>query len=280
MSIARTLLLTAVAMLAFAGNSLLCRIALRETPIDPTSFTSLRIIAGALTLWLLVRVNRPRRTGAAHWLSACALFAYAIAFSLAYVSLSAATGALLLFGAVQVTMIGAGLARGERFDARQWMGFATAIVGLGGLLIPGVTAPPLLGASLMIAAGVAWGIYSLRGRAGGDPTATTAGNFMRAVPLAIVASVIALPWFGFDVEGALYALASGALASGIGYAIWYAALPALSATSAATVQLSVPVIAAFGGVVLLDEPLTSRLSIASVLVLGGIALVISSRRRS
>jgi len=275
----RALTLTGLAMLAFAGNSLLCRLALRETSMDATTFTTIRIAAGALVLWLLVRWNRSQRPGSANWLSACALFAYAIAFSLAYVSLSAATGALLLFGTVQVTMIGTGLARGERFDAQQWVGFAAAVVGLAGLMLPGLTAPPIAGAGLMIVAGIAWGIYSLRGRGGGDPTATTAGNFLRATPLAIFASALAQPWFTFDLHGALYAIASGALASGIGYAIWYTALPALTATTAATVQLSVPVIAAFGGVIVLSEPLTVRLSIASVLVLGGIALVIGARAR-
>jgi drug/metabolite transporter (DMT)-like permease len=279
MTRARVLLLTTIAMLAFAGNSLLCRLALKHTAIDPASFTTLRLASGAILLWVLTRARGgPRPSGS--WMSAGALFGYAIAFSLAYVSLSAATGALLLFGAVQATMIGYGRWRGERFSARQLTGFVGALAGLLSLLMPGATAPPLLGALLMLIAGIAWGVYSLRGKGQGDPTATTAGNFMRAAPLALIASAIALPWFSFDTTGAVYAIASGAIASAVGYAIWYAALPGLTATSAATVQLSVPVIAAFGGVLLLDEPFTGRLVLAAIAILGGIALVVLDRSRT
>ena len=209
-----------------------------------------------------------------------ALFAYAAAFSFAYVSLTAATGALLLFGAVQATMIGRGLWQGERFSRRQLAGFGAALAGLVGLLLPGLAAPPLTGALLMIVAGVAWGIYSLRGRGAGDATAVTAGNFIRSIPFAVVLSVVMLPLLSFDTAGAAYAVASGALASGVGYAIWYTALPLLRATQAATVQLSVPVIAALGGVLLLGEALTPRLLLASVAILGGIALVVLEKRAS
>ena len=272
----RTMTLTALAMLAFAGNSLLCRMALKTTAIDPASFTTLRLVSGALVLWLLVRVRERRGTYAAdgNWPSALALFAYAAGFSFAYVSLSAATGALLLFGAVQATMIGHGLWAGERFQRLQWVGLVLALVGLLGLLLPGLSAPPLAGALLMLGAGVAWGIYSLRGKGAGDATRVTAGNFLRAAPLAALLSVAMLHSASVDSAGVWYALASGAFASGMGYAIWYTALPALKATQAATVQLSVPVIAAAGGVVLLAEPLSLRLVLASVAILGGIALVI------
>ena len=272
----RTMTLTALAMLAFAGNSLLCRMALKTTAIDPASFTTLRLLSGALVLWLLVRVRERRGTYAAdgNWPSALALFAYAAGFSFAYVSLSAATGALLLFGAVQATMIGHGLWAGERFQRLQWVGLVLALVGLLGLLLPGLSAPPLAGALLMLGAGVAWGIYSLRGKGAGDATRVTAGNFLRAAPLAALLSVAMLHSASVDSAGVWYALASGAFASGMGYAIWYTALPALKATQAATVQLSVPVIAAAGGVVLLAEPLSLRLVLASVAILGGIALVI------
>ena len=272
----RTMTLTALAMLAFAGNSLLCRMALKTTAIDPASFTTLRLVSGALVLWLLVRVRERRGTYAAdgNWPSALALFAYAAGFSFAYVGLSAATGALLLFGAVQATMIGHGLWAGERFQRLQWVGLVLALVGLLGLLLPGLSAPPLAGALLMLGAGVAWGIYSLRGKGAGDATRVTAGNFLRAAPLAALLSVAMLHSASVDSAGAWYALASGAFASGMGYAIWYTALPALKATQAATVQLSVPVIAAAGGVVLLAEPLSLRLVLASVAILGGIALVI------
>lgn len=278
MSASRVLLLTVVAMLAFAANSLLCRIALRETGIDAASFTTLRIASGALVLWLIVRARRGDIGRQGSWGSAAALFVYAAAFSYAYLSLPAAVGALLLFGAVQATMIGYGLVRGERFGGRQTVGLVLAAGGLLGLLLPGVSAPPLQGAVLMIVAGVAWGVYSLRGRRGGDPTASTAGNFVRALPFALVLSLSMLPHASLAADGVLYALASGALASGLGYAIWYAALPGLRATQAATVQLSVPVIAAFGGALFLGEAITVRLVLASVAVLGGIALVIGLRR--
>lgn len=278
MSASRVLLLTVVAMLAFAANSLLCRIALRETGIDAASFTTLRIASGALVLWLIVRARRGNIGRHGSWGSAAALFAYAAAFSYAYLSLPAAVGALLLFGAVQATMIGYGLVRGERFSGRQTVGLVLAAGGLLGLLLPGVSAPPLQGAVLMIVAGVAWGVYSLRGRRGGDPTASTAGNFVRALPFALLLSLSMLPHASLAADGVLYALASGALASGLGYAIWYAALPGLRATQAATVQLSVPVIAAFGGALFLGEAITLRLVLASVAVLGGIALVIGLRR--
>jgi len=282
----RTAALTALALAAFAGNSLLCRAALRDTPIDAATFTAIRIASGALTLWLIVKLRGSAAARAGDWPSALALFVYAAAFSFAYLSLTAATGALLLFGAVQATMIGAGLARGERLSAAQSLGVLVAAAGLLGLLLPGLTAPPLGGALLMMAAGVAWGVYSLRGRmpaaAHVDPTVTNAGNFVRAAPMAMGLLGISLLWspdaVRYDPAGAAYALASGAVTSGMGYAIWYAALKGLRATSAATVQLSVPVLTAMAGVALLAEPLTPRVVLASIAVLGGIALVVFQRR--
>ncbi|MEX0604704.1 MAG: DMT family transporter [Marinobacter sp.] len=276
----RIIALTSVAMIAFAGNSLLCRVALRETDIDAASFTSIRLIAGALTLWLLVQLRNGKAAGQGNWLSALALFAYAAAFSFAYLGLSAAMGALLLFGAVQATMISHGLITGERMRLLQWVGFALAFAGLVGLLLPGLTAPPLLSSVLMLSAGVAWGVYSLRGKGAGDPTRVTAGNFARALPFTLVLSVLMAGHVSFDPVGAGYAIASGAVASGMGYAVWYMALPLLKATSAATIQLSVPVLAAVGGVVLLSEPLSWRLVIAAVAILGGIALVIYEKQRT
>lgn len=275
----RTLILTALAMLAFAGNSLLCRVALKATAIDPASFTSIRLASGALALWLIVRLRADASAPpAGSWRLALALFAYAATFSFAYIGLTAATGALLLFGAVQVTMITYGLWSGDRLSRRQWAGLAMAVTGLTGMLLPGLSAPPLSSAALMLAAGIAWGVYSLRGRGEGDPTAVTAGNFLRAAPLALILSVLTITSGSLDSAGVGYAMASGALTSGVGYAIWYAALPGLRATSAATVQLSVPVITALAGVLLLSEPLTARLVLASAAVLGGIALVIASRQ--
>lgn len=273
-SAARLAALTTLAMLAFTGNSVLCRLALTRTGIDAASFTTIRLVAGAVTLWVLVLAQRGSAGGQGSWLSALALFAYAAGFSFAYLSLDAGTGALLLFGAVQVSMVGWGLWRGERLASWQLAGFLLACTGLAALSWPGVSAPPLAGALLMLGAGVAWGAYSLRAKAAGDPLRVTAGNFLRAVPIALVLAAWWSDPASLDAAGVGLAIASGALTSGIGYAIWYAALPDLRATTAATVQLSVPVLAAFAGVVLLAEPMTLRLGLSSAAVLGGIALVI------
>jgi drug/metabolite transporter (DMT)-like permease len=282
MSSVRLIVLTALAMLAFAGNSLLCRMALKHTGIDAASFTAIRLLSGALVLALLVRLKQPAPASAAgsggNWLSALALFAYAAGFSFAYISLTAATGALLLFGAVQATMIGFGLYKGERFRGFQWLGFALALAGLVGLMLPGLSAPPLFSAVLMLGAGVAWGVYSLRGKGVSDPTRVTAGNFLRAVPISLMLSLVLLNQATLDGAGFYDALVSGALASGMGYAIWYSVLPAMKTTQAATMQLSVPVIAAVGGIVLLGEPLTLRMVLASLAILGGIALVILEKK--
>lgn len=276
----RLIALTAFAMIPLAANSWLCRAALRDTAIDAASFTSVRLLSGAAMLWFLLWLTGRRRVaGTGSWPSAIALFGYAALFSFAYLSLTAATGALLLFGAVQVTMIVLGLRSGERLDALQVAGVVLAFGGLVGLLLPGLSAPPLIGALMMIGAGIAWGVYSVRGKGAGDPTRVTAGNFALTVPITLVLSLIMLPTMSFDVVGFWYALASGALTSALGYALWYSVLPLLQATSAATVQLSVPVIVAAGGVLLLDEPITLRLVLASTAVLGGIALVILERRR-
>ncbi len=277
MSRTRVFALTVLAMLAFAGNSLLCRAALKSTAIDAASFTAIRIASGALALWLILQVRSGPRNDAGSWGSAVALFAYAIGFSFAYISLTAATGALLLFGAVQASMIGVGLWRGERLRARQMVGLLGALGGLVWLVLPGLSAPPLLGSALMLAAGVAWGVYSLRAKGSGDPLRATAGNFARAAVLAVALGLAMLPWASIDRAGVGYAVASGALASGVGYAVWYTALAALKVTSAATVQLSVPVVAAVGGVLMLGEPLTLRLVVASAAILGGIALVIAGK---
>jgi drug/metabolite transporter (DMT)-like permease len=277
MSRARIVILTTLAMIAFAGNSLLCRVALKETGIDPASFTSIRLLSGAVVLWLIVRMSRSTHAAAGNWLSAFALFAYAAGFSFAYVSLTAATGALLLFGAVQVTMIGYGFWAGERLSGMQLPGFLLALGGLIGLLLPGLSAPPLTGSILMLSAGIAWGVYSLRGKVAGDPTVVTAGNFLRAVPIAAGLSLLMYNGASVDSAGLGYAVASGALTSGIGYAIWYTVLPVLKSTQAATVQLSVPVIAALGGILFLGENITLRLILASIAILGGIVLVIKER---
>ncbi|MBW8372084.1 MAG: DMT family transporter [Thiobacillus sp.] len=274
------LLLTAIALIAFAANSILCRLAFERTGIDAASFTSIRLLSGALTLWLIVALRGSAQGIEGNWPSATALFVYAAAFSFAYVSLPTGVGALLLFGAVQATMILAGLHAGERLSMCQGTGLALALGGLGYLLLPGLSAPPLGASLLMLVAGAAWGVYSLRGRGAADPLGATAGNFLRAAPLGVGLSLAALPWTQVDAAGAGYAVLSGALASGVGYAVWYAALRGLAATHAATVQLAVPVIAAAGGTLMLDEPVTLRLAFASVAILGGIALVVLSRRQA
>src|SRR5437868_1660550 len=261
----RVFVLTVLAMTAFAGNSLLCRQALKRTPIDAASFTFIRILSGAVALWLVVVLRKGTRPKAGTWASALALFAYAAAFSFAYLSLSAGTGALLLFGAVQATMIIWGLRKGERLRFWQTVGLVLALSGLVALLFPGLSAPPLGGSILMLGAGIAWGIYSLRGQAAGDPICETAGNFWRAVPLAAVLGIAFLPWINVDRARVEYAILSGAIASGVGYAIWYTALPWLKAAAAATVQLSVPVLAAAGGILFLDESITLRFLFASLL---------------
>lgn len=280
MSKSRTVFLTSLALIAFASNSLLCRIALKQTGIDAASFTTIRLISGALMLWGIVRIRHGTGQGNGNWGSAAALFIYAAGFSFAYLSLPAATGALMLFSAVQITMIGYGLWTGERLQRLQVVGLVLALGGLIGLLRPGLSAPPLTGSILMLAAGAAWGVYSLRGRSAGDPTRVTAGNFMRAALIAAAMSALMIKTAALHNSGVWYAIASGALASGIGYSIWYTALPGLKATQAATVQLSVPVIAAAGAVVFLGEPISLRLALASAAILGGIALVILEKRHA
>ncbi len=274
----RLFFISLLAMIAFAGNSLLCRVALAAGEIDAASFTTIRLLSGAAVLVALLGYQHKPRSVGGSWLSAFALFAYAAGFSFAYLNLSAATGALLLFGAVQATMIGVGIWSGERLNGRQILGVLFAVGGLVALLLPGVKAPPLSGALLMLGAGVAWGVYSLRGRGLSDPTHETAGNFVRAVPMAAVLSALFYSSVDIEILGVIYAVASGALASGLGYAIWYMALPHLRATTAATIQLSVPALAAAGGVIFLSEPVTLRLAISSVAILGGVGLFIASKR--
>ncbi|MDE2384233.1 MAG: DMT family transporter [Alphaproteobacteria bacterium] len=268
---------TALALLAFAGNSLLCRQALKATALDAASFTTIRLVSAAVSLAMLVLVTRRTVPRKGDWPSGLALFAYAAAFSLAYVQLSAGTGALLLFGAVQLTMIGYGLLRGERLVALQVLGLALACAGLVGLVLPGLSAPPLASSAMMLAAGVAWGAYSLRGRGAGDPLGATAGNFLRTVPMTLVFSLIFLAGAKLDNLGVAYALASGVITSGLGYAVWYSVLPSLKATQAASLQLSVPVIAAAGAILLLGEQPSWRLAGASLAILLGIWLVIQNK---
>ncbi|MFZ5877348.1 MAG: DMT family transporter [Nitrospirota bacterium] len=273
---------TALALLAFAANSVLCRLALGNATIDAASFTAIRLTAGAATLWLLVRVATPARAARPRgdWVSAAALFTYATAFSFAYLSLSAGTGALVLFGAVQTTMILAGLQSGERPHPVQWAGLLAAAGGFAALVFPGLTAPSPAGAALMALAGAAWGVYSLRGRGATDPTAVTADNFMRSAPLALLVVLATLPVAHRSPQGVWLAVASGSLASGIGYVLWYAALRGLTATRAAAVQLAVPALVAFAGVMFLAEPVSPRLIGSAILILGGVGLTLVGSERS
>ena len=275
-----TVVLTLIAMFAFAANSLLCRMALGEGLIDAASFTTVRVLSGAITLALILLPRwRAHGRDRADWRTVTTLFTYMALFSFAYLSLSAGTGALLLFGAVQLTMFVFALHNGERFPLLSWAGLALAVSGLVYLVSPGVTSPDPLGAALMAIAGIAWGVYSLLGKNVADPLEATANNFIYSAPLVVLVSLVLLDDFHITLKGLVLAVSSGAAASGLGYVIWYAALKGLTATRAATVQLSVPVIAAIGGVILLSEQVTPRLVLASLATLGGIALVMMQRNQ-
>ncbi|MGH7585214.1 MAG: DMT family transporter [Gemmatimonadales bacterium] len=276
---ARIAALALASLIAFAANSVLARLALRSGSIDAASYTSIRLATGAFALALLVLAGGQRPTERGTWRGAFWLALYALPFSFAYLALSTGAGALILFGAVQLTMIGTGIARGERPTGREWVGLGVAVVGLLALVSPGVTAPPAWAALLMAVAGFAWGVYSLRGRGVADPLRETAGNFVRSVAFAVPALLLARSGIHAGREGVLLAAASGALASGCGYAIWYAALPALTATRAAVAQLAVPAIAAVAGIALLGEPLTLRLLLSGCAILGGVALAVTSGPR-
>ena len=286
-STGRTLALTALAMGAFASNSILCRKGLGAGAIDPASYTAIRLAAGAVVLSFVygfartrtvaaesqaASISSPRKALAA----AAALLVYAIAFSYAYISLKSGTGALVLFGSVQATMIIAGLIGGERPNMLAWTGFVAAAGGLVYLVSPGLASPPLLGAALMAMAGVSWGVYSLLGRGGGDPVARTWVNFLRTAPVAVLIAALSFSSARLTAAGIWLAALSGGISSGLGYVVWFAALKGLTATRAALVQLSVPVLVAISGVMFLGEQVSGRLVVSSVLVLGGIALAIGA----
>ena len=276
----RTVWYTILALMAFAANSILCRLALRGGTIDAATFCAIRILAGALMLLLVTagaRKQSPRATGS--WITAGMLFLYVVPFSFAYLRLPAGTGALILFGCVQLTMMSAALRGGERPHALQWFGLCVALAGLIYLMLPGLSAPPWAGAALMALAGIAWGVYSLRSRASSSPLAQTTSNFVRCVPLVLAVNLAARAQFHAEPRGVLLAIASGAIASGLGYVVWYAALRGLTASRAAVLQLAVPILAAAAGAVFLKESLTARLLIAAAMVLGGIAAALFGRKR-
>jgi drug/metabolite transporter (DMT)-like permease len=272
--------LGALALLCFAANSVLARLALGSGRIDAASFTAIRLLSGAIALGLLLRYrNVPRAVSKGRWSGAALLFLYAAPFSFAYLSLPAGTGALLLFGAVQLTMIGAGLRSGERPQPLEWIGLAAALGGLVYLNLPGLGAPSIQGAVLMMVAGAAWGLYSLRGRTAGAPLPRTAESFRLAAPLGLALAAAGWPHAHLSPAGVWFAVASGALASGLGYAAWYAVLPRLTATRAGTIQLAVPVVAALAGTALLGERVSLRLTLSAIAILGGVGLAISAKAR-
>lgn len=275
----RTALLTTLAMLAFATNSILARHALSDDAIDPLAFTGIRLVSGAAVLALIVFVRaKPATTSMGalkgSWSGAASLLLYAVAFSIAYVMIGAGPGALILFASVQISMIAWAIVKGDRPALLEWAGMGIAIIALAYLVFPGLTAPPPVGAILMALAGASWGAYSLIGRGSQSPLADTAGNFIRCVPVGVVAVLAGVAYSRPTTEGLAYAICSGMIASGLGYIVWYGVLPHLSRMTAAVVQLTVPVIAALGGVVFIGEPLTVRLLIAMAGVIGGVTVTL------
>jgi drug/metabolite transporter (DMT)-like permease len=293
---------TVLAMLAFAGNSILCRLALERNMIDPATFTSVRLISGAVIMSILILTLSKLNAGAtehsqnakalngpysfykklsslctlkqSNWIGGFALFAYAAGFSFSYITLPAGTGALILFATVQITMITYALFQGARYSFAQWLGFSIALVGLVYLFLPGISAPPLIGALLMVVAGFAWGVYSILGKKVINPSQSTAENFIRASLITLLLSIAFISNISISMEGLLLAIASGAITSGLGYAIWYAVLPYLKSATSASLQLTVPVIATIGGIIWLGEDINARLVIASIAILGGVAMVV------
>ena len=277
----RIIAYTTFALAAFAFNSILCRMALRGGEADAAGFTAVRLVSGAVSLIVISYFfskgkNKMKR---GNWISAFFLFAYAICFSFAYIGLTAASGALILFSAVQLTMIAVALFRGERPHRLEWLGLLIAVSGLVYLVFPGLSSPPLFASILMAAVGGAWGCYTLRGKGSSDPLGDTTGNFIRSVPMIVIASIPFCSQINLSTRGFILAVLSGAIASGVGYTVWYAVLKHHTATRAAVLQLTVPLIAAFGGVLLLSEVMTTRLLIASAMILGGIAMTIFDRRK-
>ena len=277
----QTVIYTTLAMIAFAANSVLNRLALGKSAIDASSYTTVRLVSGAIMLGVIGMASREKgwMQQRGSWISATFLFLYAIAFSFAYLSLSTGTGALILFGSVQLTMIIAALYGGERPHFLEWMGLFLALGGLVYLVFPGLKAPSPLGSTLMAVAGIAWGFYTLRGRGSGDPLADTASNFIRSVPFVLVISLFNWKNIHLSTNGLILASTSGAITSGLGYVIWYAALRGLTTTRAATIQLSVPILAAWSGIIFLSEEVSFRLLLAGVLILGGIGLAVMGREK-
>jgi len=275
----KTILFTGFTLIAFAANSVLCRLALGEKTIDASSFTVIRLLSGAIVLLIILKMNRIKNSSPikGNWFASLMLFLYAVTFSFAYITLDTGTGAIILFGSVQITMILLSLISGNRLLITEWIGVSIAFIGFIYLVSPGVTSPSIMGFSFMTVAGIAWGIYTLKGRDSLNPLMDTAYNFFRTIPFVMVLAVIAIQSTYYTTEGILLAALSGGIASGIGYTIWYVALGGLSAIQAAVVQLLVPVIAALGGVIFLSEKITLRLTLSGIMILGGILMVVWGR---
>ena len=268
-----------MALIAFAANSVLCRLALGGETIDASSFTVVRLLSGAIILLAILRISHEGNgsTAKGSWSASAVLFLYAVTFSFAYITLDTGTGALILFSSVQITMILLSLISGNRLHITEWLGISVAFGGFVYLILPGVTTPSVTGFALMTISGIAWGIYTLKGKGSANPLMDTTYNFLRTIPFVILLAIATLHNAHYSSEGVILAILSGAIASGIGYTIWYIALAGLSTTQAAVVQLSVPVIAAIGGVVFMAEVISFRLTISALLVLGGILLVVLGR---
>jgi drug/metabolite transporter (DMT)-like permease len=279
MRVIKPLVFTTLALIAFAANSVLCRLALGEKTIDAAGFTSVRLLSGALVLFCILKFSNKKNGSSTKgsWSAAFMLFLYAVTFSFAYLTLNTGTGALILFGSVQITMILRSLFSGNRLLPIEWMGVIVAFSGIVYLVLPGVTAPSFTGFSLMASAGIAWGLYTLKGRGSANPLSDTTYNFLRSVPFMIVLGMFFFQNVHISREGVILAAISGGITSGIGYTLWYIALRGLSATQAAVVQLLVPVIAGFGGIVFISEPISLRLALSTLLTLGGILMVILGR---
>jgi len=275
-NIIKTIFLTGLALIAFAANSVLCRLALKNEAIDPSSFTVIRLLSGAFVLLIILGITRntSRLSSTGSWTASVMLFLYAVTFSYAYVSLDTATGALILFGSVQITMILRSLISGSRLHITEWTGVVISFAGFIYLILPGISTPSIIGFILMTIAGIAWGIYTWKGLGSKSPLMDTTYNFLRTIPFVALLAIVTMNNINYSAEGIILALLAGGVTSGIGYTIWYVALDGLSSTQAAVLQLSVPVIAAFGGVIFVSETITYRLIISTAMVLGGILMVV------
>ena len=278
--ILKIFILTGLALIAFAANSVLCRLALGDKTIDAASFTNIRLFSGAVVLLLILKLynSQSQNSSKGNWLSSFMLFLYAVTFSFAYISLDTGTGALIMFGSVQITIILLSIISGNRLNIYEWLGVTIAFLGFVYLILPGVSSPSLIGFSLMTIAGIAWGIYTLKGKESKNPLRDTTYNFIRTIPFIIILLVSTIQHSSYSTKGVVLAIISGGITSGIGYTIWYMAMEGLSKIQTAVIQLLVPIIAAFGGVIFVDEKITFRLSIASILVLGGILVVVLGRK--